>query len=438
MKFYGREKELELLKKIRDSSKKESKFTMITGRRRIGKTSLILKSVEGTKFVYFFISRINQEMLCKEMQSILEIEGIESVGKINRFGDILKTLMFHSKKENLTVVLDEFQDLEYVDKSIFQDIQNVWDRYKNDSNINLIVCGSVHSMMVRIFENEKEPLFGRLTSKIVLNPLPISIIENVLRDYNNNYNSEDLLTFFMLTGGIPKYMEVLMDCGATTSSKMIETVASTGSIFLSDGKDIIITEFGKEYRTYFSILGLIASGKEKRSEIEDILGIEIGAYLKKLEEEYGIVRHVSPILSAPEKRNTKWVISDMYLKFYFRYVRPLTSYVESGRYDLLQRQINSEIEGYEGKILEEFFKRRMTEEETYTKIGSYWNRKGDIEIDIVLVDDITKKVKFIEVKRNPNKLNMKELSRKCNSILLELNEYEKTYEGFSLRDVKKQ
>ena len=123
MRFYGREAELEQLRSIYQSSKHASTFTVVTGRRRIGKTSLILKSAQNTKYVYLFISKVDQKVLCREMQRTLEEEGIETVGEINRFGDLLKALMLHTSKEHLTVIIDEFQDLKYVDQSIFHDIQ---------------------------------------------------------------------------------------------------------------------------------------------------------------------------------------------------------------------------------------------------------------------------------------------------------------------------
>ncbi len=437
MEFYGRDDELMQLKRIHESSGSASRFTVITGRRRIGKTSLVLKSVKGMRHVYLFVSRVSQKMLCEDMQRAVEEEGIEILGRIERFGDLLKALMIRSREESLVLIIDEFQDFKYVDKTIFQDIQNVWDRYKGESRISLVVCGSAHSMMVSIFENDKEPLFGRPTDKIVLNPLPIKVMEKVLEDHDGSYTSQDLLMFYMLTGGVPKYMEVLVDSGAFDSESMLERATSAGSVFLTDGKDLLVTEFGKEYRTYASILQLLSSGKEKRSEIEDVLQTEAGAYLKRMEDELGLVRHVSPVFSEPSSRNIKWKMSDPYLKFYFRFIRPSTGYVESGRYDLLLRSIKAGLPDYEGRALEDFFRRRISEEDTYTEVGGYWNRKGDVEIDIVVVDDIERKVRLIEVKRNQKKLNMKDLESKRAMIRHELEGYDVSYEGLSSEDVRR-
>ncbi len=416
MRFYGRETELKTLDNIRSESKISSRFTVITGRRRIGKTALLLKSVENERHVYMFITRVNESLLCMNLQRELKESGIDVVGRIDRFADILKAVMLHSSTSPITLIIDEFQELYHVNKAIFQEIQDVWDRYKDVSKVNLIVSGSAHSMMTRLFENEKEPLFGRPTAKIVLHPLRTSLLKQILRDHNPDYSNRDLLTLYMLTGGVPLYVSVLMDSGSADADKMLRYALSSGSIFLMDGKDSLITEFGKDYRTYFSILQLISSGKERRSEMEDVLRTECGPYLDRLKNEYGYVENISPVLSKPETKNTRWVISDMYLRFYFRYVHPCSGYVESERYDLLMRTVEKTIADYEGRTLEDYFRRKIAEEDTYTAVGGYWNRKGDIEIDVLVLDDLEKSARAIEVKRNRRRYDEKALREKTEKV----------------------
>ena len=435
MEFYGREKELSELTKIKEQSMKRSRFTVITGRRRIGKTSLVRKAMEDEKFIYIFVSRISENLLCQEAQSIISEYGIRTVGRLMKFKDVLELLMIHSKEHPLTVMIDEFQDLKYVNESIFGDIQNVWDSNKNDSHINLIVSGSVHTMMTKIFEDNKEPLFGRPTNKIELRPLPIKVMKKILHDHNEKYQNEDLLTFFMLTGGVPLYMELLIDSNATDSESMLNVATSNGSTFLWEGKNILITEFGNDYRIFFSILQLISSGKVTRSEMEDVLDTELGSYLNTLEEKYHVIRHITPLFSKPNARSTRWTISDMYLRFFFRFIHPMYSLVESGRYDLIKRNIVSSLPDYEGWVLEEYFRTKISEEDTYTEIGSYWNRKGDVEIDLIVLDDVRHKAKVIEVKRNPKRLDMKVLKEKAGSIRSDLDPYDVSFEGISMDDM---
>jgi len=435
MKFYAREKELEALKRIREQSEHSSTFTVMMGRRRIGKTTLMIKSAEGSRSVYMFVSRVAEPLLCEKLQKAAAEAGIEIAGNATRFRELLKALMIYSRDEPLTVMIDEFQEFKYVNPAIYGEIQEVWDLYKGTARINLIVSGSVHSMMVRLFEDSNEPLFGRATSKIELRPFSIGVMKAILKERNRDCSSEDILTLYMLTGGVPEYLGVLMDSGMDTADKMIDGVTSVGSVFLRDGKDIVVSEFGKDYKTYFSIMQLIAGGKNRRAEMDDVLETETGTYLQRLESEYSFIRQTSPMFSDTGSRNARWCIADMYLRFYFRFILPHYDYIESGRLDLLNRTIRNGLDEYKGRVLEDYFRQMIIEEEVYTEVGGYWNRKGDVEIDIIVLNGFDKKADVIEVKRNPKKLDVNALAVKAEAVKDSLSGYDICFRGLSMDDV---
>lgn len=434
MKFYGREEELKTLRDTSSRSRKTSQFTVVLGRRRIGKTRLILEATREERRVYLFVSRIDEELLCQRMQESVREAGIETIGTMKRFRDILMALMVHSRTEPLTVIVDEFQEFENINPGIFEDVQEIWDTQKEKAHINLIVAGSVHSMMVRIFESRKEPLFERPTSNIELRPLPVSVMKRMMSDLNPGYANRDLLTLHMLTGGVPQYIEALADSGEMTADRMLERALSPGSIFLKDGKDLVTSEFGKENKTYLSVLQLIAGGKCTRGEMEDVLGVSLGEYLKRLEREYGFIRKRTPVLSRKE-RLSRWEIADMYLRFYYRYVQPNQAYMEAGRNDLLLRTVKRDLESYEGRVLEDYFLKMASEEWTYTSIGSEWSRDGSIEIDLVVLDSFERKAILAEIKRNPGKLDMEDLKSKEKAVEPYLSGYDVELRGLSMDDM---
>ena len=123
---------------------------------------------------------------------------------------------------NFTLVIDEFQEFRTANSSIFSDLQNIWDSTKDNSKINLVLCGSIYSMMKRIFENSKEPLFGRATARMVVKTFDIKTIKEVLSDYYPTYANEDLLAFYMVTGGVAKYIKQLVNKKAFTYSRLLE------------------------------------------------------------------------------------------------------------------------------------------------------------------------------------------------------------------------
>lgn len=433
MKFYNRKKEQEILLQNKIQSEKSACFTVMVGRRRIGKTSLLLESVRGQKYLYLFVARKNENLLCSQFQSDAEkMLGLKIFGTITQFRDLFEQLLIFATREHFTLIIDEFQEFESVNPAIFSDIQNLWDQYKDKARINFIACGSIYSLMMKIFENRKEPLFGRLSSKIILQPFAVSVTKDILREYNAKYSPEDLLCLYLLTGGVAKYIELLMDAGAVTHKKMLDMVTRADSPFIGEGKDLLISEFGKEYGTYFSILQLIASGKNRQSEIDSIIDKNTGAYLVNLEKEYSLIVRNKPMFSKPGSRRARWSLNDNYLRFWFRFIYPNQSLIEMGRFDLLREYIDKNYEQYSGLILEKYFREKISESLRVTEIGSYWDSKGENEIDIVALNDLDKTSIIAEVKRNAKKIDMVKLETKVKSIQKHLAKYKTDIIGLSM------
>ena len=282
MRFYNREEEIRLIRRTEEKSLSSACFTVIMGRRRVGKTTLLRKALEGKRYIYLFVSRTNEALLCDTFKKeITDKLSVPIYGTPTRFIELFELLMQHAAREHFTLIIDEFQDFERVNPSIFSDIQNLWDKYSPQAKINFIVCGSIYSLMKHIFEDRKEPLFGRLTSKFILKPFKTSVLIEIMQEYNSVFTPEDLLCLYTLTGGVAKYVSLLMDAGAFTKDSMIDFVTQSDSPLLTEGKDMLIQEFGRDYSTYFSILQLVASGCTRQSEIDSIIGKNSGPYLKK-------------------------------------------------------------------------------------------------------------------------------------------------------------
>lgn len=159
MKFYNRENEISFLNKVTERSLTRSHFTLIVGRRRIGKTCLLMKTYEEKRAAYLFVAKKSEAMLCAEfMETIKESLTIPLFGEIKDFKTLFEALLVASQNEPFTLIIDEFQEFYNINSSVYSDMQNLWDRYKEKSRMNLIVCGSVYSLMKHIFENSKEPM----------------------------------------------------------------------------------------------------------------------------------------------------------------------------------------------------------------------------------------------------------------------------------------
>ncbi len=216
---------------------------------------------------------------------------------------------------------------------------------------------------------------------------------------------------------------------------MLDVVLGLDSPFLSEGRDLLVNEFGKEYGTYFSILQLIAVGKNTQSEIDSIVGKNTGAYLSNLEKEYSLITRCRPMFAPANSRKVRWSIADHYLRFWFRFIYPNQMLIEMNRLDLLREIVEKHYEQYSGLVLEQYFREKITADERVTAIGGYWDNKGMNEIDLIALNDLDKTALIAEVKRNPKKIDMKLLAAKADSLKKELAGYTLTLKGFSLEDM---
>ena len=133
--------------------------------------------------------------------------------------------------------------------------------------MHLINCGSIYLLMKKIYEDSKELIFGRADFKIELKPFKVSVIKEILKDYKS-YNTQNLLDVYTVTGEVAKYIELLALYDSFSLNKMLNEIFNSYSLFLEEGKNRLIEEFGKDYTTYFSILALLASSKISKREIE--------------------------------------------------------------------------------------------------------------------------------------------------------------------------
>ncbi len=435
MRFIDREKEFATLKKILEKSRKFSQMTIVSGRRRIGKTRLLLEFFKDKKFLYFFISRKSEPLLCEEFTEEIKTRlNKEIIGKINSFSDIFKFLIDYSKTKHLNLIIDEVQEFYKINKSVYYDIQKLWDMNKEEAKINLIFSGSVYSIMKKIFEDSKEPLFNRANNRINLTPLSPSTLKSILKE--KKYLTEDnLLNFYTITGGMPKYIEIFYEEEAFELNKMLDIIFYENSIFIDEGKNILIEEFGKDYYNYFSILSLIASSKTSRSEIESILEINVSGFLERLEKDYGIIKRVKPVLAKPGSKKQKYEIIDNFLNFWFRFIYKNQTIIQADNFDYLKELVKRDFDTYRGIFLEKLFIEYLKGTGKYTQIGKYWERGHKNEIDIVAINEREKEVELFDVKLKEKKLNINELKKRSTKLIKKSPGYKIKYRGLSLKDL---
>lgn len=430
MKFYNREKELDWLGHTREIAfGNHSQMTMVTGRRRIGKTKLILKSCEGTPTVYLFIDRSNEAMLCGTCaHEASEALGIYISPEITSFASLFETLMNIGRNKAFNLVIDEFQEFFYINPSVYSRIQDIWDRYKDTTHVNFIASGSVYTLMHRIFMDYKEPLYGRCDNTIKLRPFGTDVLKQIISDHKPDYTNDDLLALYTFTGGIPKYIESFMDNGCTDMESMVDWMMRPNSLFQNEGKALLVQEFGKKYGNYFALLSAIANGDNTQQKLSGLMGdVSINGHLKRLEEDYELIGRKRPLFAKEGTQTVRFEITDLFLRFWFRYFIKYHYLIEIENLERLGEIIKSDYPTYSGLTLEIYFRKKLMESKIFDQIGSWWQAKQDdpCEVDIVAIYAERKRALVAEVKRKRKNFKLEDFKRKVEILRTKiLSKYE--------------
>ena len=250
MKFYNRTKEIEELRRIQGRAfDSRSRMTVITGRHRIGKTSLALRATQGEyPTVYLFVSRKNEAALCEEFARLIS-SALDCYvpSEIKSFKSLFQMLMELAKTRKFNLIIDDFQEFFNINPSVYSDMPNIWDSCRNGTHVNLLLMGSVYSMRSKIFENYHEPLFGRADAMIRLSGFGTETMREIMRDFRQDYTNDELLALYTITGGMPKYIELLCDDTDLSIEGMFNYVVRENSLYVNEGRNLLIEEFGKDY-----------------------------------------------------------------------------------------------------------------------------------------------------------------------------------------------
>lgn len=434
MKFYDREQELKLLNQLDQQANDAGMMTVLTGRRRVGKTMLALHHVQDKRFLYLFVGRKEENLLCEEfLEEIKKHFNIPIIGEIHHFSDIFALLLEIAKKEKFTLIFDEFQEFFQINPAVYSDMQKQWDFNKFSIKLHVIFIGSVYSLMHKIFEDEKQPLFGRADRILHIKAFSLLTTGSILKE-KKIFNAENFFNFYVITGGMPKYLDIFLMGKAHNLEDILNSVLQKDSLFLNEGKNLLIEEFGRDYLTYFTILELIAQGKTSRSEIESLLEKDVGGYLHRLELDYAVITRHRPIHSKVHTRNQKYKIVDNFLNFWFRFIYRYRTAIEIENFTYIKKIIKRDYASYCGPLLERFFQQLLAETGRFNEIGSYWEKNNQNEIDIVAINGMEKRILIAETKLNKSKISLKTLTERAQSLLKHYPDYIPIFLALSIED----
>ena len=395
MKFYDREKEIEVLKKLSGNFR-----IAIVGRRRIGKTRLVEETYKNCLTFFVPAEKTEKEIITSWDEEYPNL----NLPKVDTFKEFF-TFVFTYLKDKI-IFIDEIQNFLKVNKSFLYDLQRLIDKHKP----KLVVTGSLISVMKKIIQDEKQPLYGRFDYIIKLKELDFKTIFQICKDFGINF--EDTIRLWTIFGGIPKYYETIEKMKQFEFRNFVKQMfVIYPRPFYEDVKIILKEEFGKEYKTFFSILSAIARGRNKQSEIANFLGkkeTQITKYINILKDEFEVIKRVTPILRG---KKGIYKISSNIFEFWFDLIWRYNYFLESEEEDKLCKLVDKRIESYIGRKFEDLILHLLKKgffNFNFTKIGKQWGKiprqfkpergKDTYEIDILAINEKTKEILACECK----------------------------------------
>lgn len=411
-KFINREDELAYIEQ--EYKDINFKFISIIGRRRVGKTRLIEEFIKEKKSAsYFLVQELDDMGLRMSLAEKLHRDLNMNFFGTPTWDDIFKEIFMLSETSRIVLIFDEFQRFLKINKSVPSILQGYIDKYAKKSKLFLIVTGSSIGMMHRLFDYSSA-LYGRRTGQITISPLK----SFYLNEWFPGTPLEKIIEIYSVFGGTPKYLE-----DAEPKKTLVENIKNKildkRSILYIEPEILIKTELA-ESSTYMSILKLISEGKTKSVEIADSLSIKttsLNYFLNILEKDMGFIK--KELIVTEQKERQKKVIykmNDPFFKFWFRYIYPYKSDIEIENTDYVIQKIENDINSFTGYCFEDvckeiLLKSNKIDEPTpfkFSKIGSWWGHKREdglrkeLEIDIVALNENTRKILFCECKWQKN------------------------------------
>ena len=398
--FVNRHGELKSLNS--EYAKKEATFTVIYGRRRVGKTALISEYIKDKEHIYLYATEGNlgQQLLgfTKEIRRFADPKIAKHLNFEN-FSDAFEFLAECSFTSKLILVIDEYQNLCKLEQGFSSSLQRVWDRYLSHANVHLILCGSVLSMMHSEVLAYNAPLYGRRTTNIHLKALHFQYISTFLP----TLTKEEVMMVYASFGTIPKYLNEY-NAKESFRENILHKIVDKNAYLYSEGNFLLKQELS-ETGSYFAILESISKGNTKLGNIASNLSkpsTALTPYLQKLLELDILTKEVPITETNPLKSKLgRYKIKDKFLNFWFYYVYKNYNYLEVNQTNVVLDELALNFNdrfvsfAFEDYVLEDVL---LNHQKYFSfrphKVGRWWNNQE--EIDLVAFDDDN--ICFIECK----------------------------------------
>lgn len=418
--FIGRERELASLNEFYE--KDGIGMTVIYGRRRIGKSTLITEFVKDKKTIFYTATKVgknrNLELFSRQVVDLF-MPGVENIS-FNTIEAVFDFVDKNVKDDKLVLVIDELPYWAEKDDALLSVLQKYIDTIWNDKNLKIILCGSALSFMEKKVLSEKSPLFGRRDSQIKLEAFSYLDAAEFVPDYSN----EDKAICYGITGGVARYL-AMIDPEKSIDENIVRLFFRTDGYLYDETRNLLTQEFS-DISIVNNIVEQIASGENTLNIIAGKIGEKEQTVLYSLDKliNVGLVEKKKCITDEKNKKKTQYVLKDYMFKFWYEFIPKATSVIEIGQGELYYTKVvKPALHSFMGTVFEDmcrYYTLKQGIEGAYgcfiTSVGSWWGtesitdknggvRTQSTDIDVVAISEIDKKAVIGECKFKNEKID---------------------------------
>jgi len=418
--FIGRERELDSLNEF--YNKDGIGMTVIYGRRRIGKSTLIAEFVKDKKTIFYTATKVgknrNLELFSRQVLEVF-MPGIENIS-FNTTEAVFDFIAKNIGEDKIVLVIDELPYWAEKDEALLSILQKYIDTVWSSKNIKVILCGSALSFMENKVLSEKSPLFGRRDSQIKLEAFNYLDAAKFVPGYSN----EDKAICYGITGGVAKYLSMI-DPKKSIDENIVKLFFRTDGYLYDETRNLLTQEFS-DISLVNNIVEQIASGENALNLIATKIGEKEQTVLYSLDKliNVGLVEKKKCITEEKNKKKTQYVLKDYMFKFWYEFIPKATSVIEMGQGEVYYKKVVKPIlHSFMGPIFEEMcryytlMKGIAGEYGCFvTSVGTWWgvenisDKDGQVksqsaDIDVVALSEIDKKAVIGECKFKNEKID---------------------------------
>lgn len=337
-KFIGRQRELQALQDL--LSKKTASLVVIKGRRRIGKTRLILEFAKGKKFFRFTGLAPTVGVTAQSQRDEFSLQLNQQTGlpeiKTDDWSKLFALLAEKTTSGRTLVLLDEITWMAHDDPTFLSKLKNAWELYfSNNPKMILILCGSISAWIEKNILSSTG-YFGRISKKITLQELPLPRCNQLLEAVGFRRSAYEKFLILSLTGGVPWYIE-LINPKYSAAANIKALCFDPDGILVDEHQYIFHDLFGTRSHIYEKITRYLATHACEFSDLAEGIhyskGGTLSDYLDELIESGYVSRHFSWTFKKGKQKSTSFYrLSDNYLRFYYRYILPKLDQIQRGQY----------------------------------------------------------------------------------------------------------